>query len=196
MEKRKRNKAQSRSLILQAGLAVFSERGYDAATTKMIAARSGLNESLIQRYFKSKAGLLAAVNKMSMEAMMAQHFYPPQATPEEEIFQFMKNRMEQDGKNLQFVRVVISRVLIDEKLRKEMPAPPKRFFLHERLEAFKEQKLIDAAIDVTQLAEMIMSQSFIVGMLESLMFRRSERDCLKRFRTFAGIVAIGIAPRS
>jgi len=195
MKTKKRDKAKSQNRILQAGLEVFSERGYDAATTKMVAERAGLNESLIQRYFGGKAGLLSAVNRMSMQAMMAQVPYPPRQTPEEEIFHCMKHKMEHDGKNLPFVRVIISRVLIDEQLRKEMLPPPKRFFLQDRLEEFKKNNQIASDVNIQAIVEIIMSQSFIVGMLERIMFQHSNQECLKQFRIFAHVIARGIAPQ-
>ncbi|MFA6583159.1 MAG: helix-turn-helix domain-containing protein [Elusimicrobiaceae bacterium] len=194
---KKRNKAESQNRILQAGLAVFSKYGYDAATTKMIAARAGLNESLIQRYFKSKSGLLVAVNKLSLQAMLAQTPYPPQTDVESEIFQFMQSKMERDGDNLAFVRVILSRILIDEKLREEMrkqTPPPKRIFLHERLELFKENGLIADDVAIEELVGIIMSQSFIVGLLERIMFHKTKQDCSNRFRVFARAMAKGIAP--
>jgi len=197
METKKRNRTESQNRILQAGLAVFSEHGYDAATTRMIAARAGLNESLIQRYFKSKAGLLLAVNELSMKAMLAQKPYPPQADPESEIFQFMATKMEQDGKDLRFVRVIISRILIDEQLRAEMQRkfpPPSKTFLHDRLESFRHTGLIAKSIDIPALVRIIMSQSFIIGMQERIMFGRTKKECLEHFRFFAHIAAKGIAP--
>jgi len=59
--KRKRNRAaRERALVLAAGK-LFASRGYDAATTREIAALAGCAEGLIHRYFKGKAGLLAAL---------------------------------------------------------------------------------------------------------------------------------------
>jgi len=199
MTARKRNKAESQNRILKAGLSIFSEYGYDAATTKMIAARAGLNESLIQRYFKSKAGLLAAVNKLSVQAILSQKPYPPQANPESEIFHFFKSRMELDEENLAFVRVLISRILIDEQLREElrhhMP-PPKELFLNARFENFQQKGLLSKDIDVKNLIDIMLSQSFVVGLMERVMFNKSRRESLDQFRVLSHILAIGISPRS
>jgi len=193
---RKRNKEESKKRILNAGLDVFSEHGYDAATTKMIAARSGLNESLIQRYFQSKAGLLAAVNEMSLKIMLSQKPYPTQPTPEEEIFQFLKTKLEQEEKSLSFIRVFISRILIDEHLRKEMHKnmpPPKKMFLHERMETFKKNGLIAQKTDIPAIIGIIMSQSFIMGVFERMMLNKSKAECLKQFHIFARTMSAGMA---
>nr|WP_070029932.1 TetR family transcriptional regulator [Streptomyces sp. F-1] len=47
--------------ILHAAGAMFAERGYEAATVRDIAARAGVNQALIFRYFGSKKALLAEV---------------------------------------------------------------------------------------------------------------------------------------
>src|SRR5271155_4241599 len=46
--------------LLCSAVQVFSAHGYDAATTKLVAKEAGINESLINRYFDGKAGLLLA----------------------------------------------------------------------------------------------------------------------------------------
>lgn len=46
--------------ILNAARSVFGEKGYEAAGTREIAQRAGVNVALINRYFGSKAGLFAA----------------------------------------------------------------------------------------------------------------------------------------
>ena len=45
---RKRDREASKQAFMQAGLTVFSKLGYDAATTRAIAAEAGLNEQLIK----------------------------------------------------------------------------------------------------------------------------------------------------
>ena len=49
------------SRLLDAGEAVIAARGYEAATTRSIAERAGLNTGLIQYYFGGKAGLYEAL---------------------------------------------------------------------------------------------------------------------------------------
>lgn len=53
--------ARSRAAILQAAVAVFSEAGYGGARTDAIAEQAGVNKALLYYYFKSKAGLYAAI---------------------------------------------------------------------------------------------------------------------------------------
>ncbi len=47
----------SRARIAQAALATFAEYGFEAASTREIARRAGVNQGLITYYFKSKEAL-------------------------------------------------------------------------------------------------------------------------------------------
>ena len=58
---KKRDREGSIQRLLDAGVNVFSTYGYDASTTRLIAQESGINESLISRYFDGKAGLLVEI---------------------------------------------------------------------------------------------------------------------------------------
>ncbi len=53
------NQSDTRRRILEAGLRVFGEKGFTAATTKDIARRAKVNEVTIFRLFKSKKALFA-----------------------------------------------------------------------------------------------------------------------------------------
>jgi AcrR family transcriptional regulator len=48
---------------MAAATEVFAERGFEAATTKLVAQRAGYSEALIQNYFGGKEGPLLAVLK-------------------------------------------------------------------------------------------------------------------------------------
>ncbi len=52
-----------RQQILDAALAVFSQKGYDRATTAEIARRAGVAEGTIYNYFKSKRDVLLSLVK-------------------------------------------------------------------------------------------------------------------------------------
>src|SRR5581483_1862790 len=50
----------TRRAILGAARATFAERGYERATIRAVAARAGVDASMVMRYFQSKAGLFTA----------------------------------------------------------------------------------------------------------------------------------------
>lgn len=58
---RKAQAEQRRIELLDAGLKVFSEKGFDAATLKDLSEEAGVAQGLIYHYFESKEELLMAV---------------------------------------------------------------------------------------------------------------------------------------
>lgn len=50
----------ARGRIVEAAVAEFGERGYDAATIRSIAARAGVDPALVHHYFGAKADLFSA----------------------------------------------------------------------------------------------------------------------------------------
>jgi len=67
----------------------------------MISKRAGLNESLIQRYFKSKSNLLVEVTYSCIDAL-SKGKPPPAGTPQEEIYRFLVNKLKSINKNINF----------------------------------------------------------------------------------------------
>jgi AcrR family transcriptional regulator len=58
---RRRRAAETRALLLEAGLRVFSERGMDVATLDDVAQAAGFTKGAIYRQFPSKAAFLLAL---------------------------------------------------------------------------------------------------------------------------------------
>ncbi|WP_368346005.1 TetR family transcriptional regulator [Pelagovum sp. HNIBRBA483] len=57
---RRRDSEATAAAIVAAAAELFSQRGYDGASTREIADRAGVNVALISRYFGSKEGLFEA----------------------------------------------------------------------------------------------------------------------------------------
>lgn len=57
--------------ILDAALQVITERGYNGATTRQIAAEAGINEVTLFRRFGNKSNLLRAVVEQEADGFMA-----------------------------------------------------------------------------------------------------------------------------
>ncbi|MCU1692085.1 MAG: hypothetical protein JWM64_1176 [Frankiales bacterium] len=53
-------RGQARTLLLEAAVALFGERGYDRTTTRDVAERAGVDAALIARHFGGKDGLYVA----------------------------------------------------------------------------------------------------------------------------------------
>jgi AcrR family transcriptional regulator len=59
--------AGTRRAILDAARSAFAARGYEQTTIRAVAARAGIDASMVMRYFGSKAGLFTAVATVDLE---------------------------------------------------------------------------------------------------------------------------------
>ena len=57
----------TRRAILGAARATFAARGYEQTTIRAVAARAGVDASMVMRYFRSKAGLFTAAVTVDLE---------------------------------------------------------------------------------------------------------------------------------
>lgn len=80
---RQRRKAETRSLLLEAGLKVFADRGHDLATLDEVARAAGFTKGAIYRQFPSKGAFMlglfeqyAAVARAGAGARQAPWFVP------------------------------------------------------------------------------------------------------------------------
>ncbi|HTI05821.1 MAG TPA: helix-turn-helix domain-containing protein, partial [Gemmatimonadales bacterium] len=56
-----RRKAETRSLLVSAGLELFAERGFELATLDEVALAAGFTKGAIYRHFPSKGAFLLAL---------------------------------------------------------------------------------------------------------------------------------------
>jgi AcrR family transcriptional regulator len=179
---RRRDKAATKQALLEAAVAVFAERGFDGATTKEVAARAGVNEGLIQRYFAGtdpqgrdiggKAGLLQAiVDGLCGEKLAACRLAPPSECLEKEIAGFLRAEVRQAEANRDFMRVILSRAMIDPALAGVL----RRHYLESRLpllvnrlRGFRDAGKLDGAIDLEALAGMLIAFAFGLGFMQQV----------------------------
>jgi AcrR family transcriptional regulator len=172
---RRRDKEATKKALLEAAVAVFAERGFDGATTKEVAARAGVNEGLIQRYFAEgtvggKAGLLQAiVGNMCSERLTACRMAPPSDDLKTEIATVLRHESMQAGANRDFLRVFISRALVDPALAatlKKHYKDSRMPQLVQRLKHFQADGRIDPAVDLETLAATITTFAFGLGFMQ------------------------------
>ncbi len=190
---KRRNRADSIQKFMDAALEVFSEVGFDAATTKAISQRAGLNDSLIQRYFVSKAGLFSALiikfaEKISFEV------YPPGLDVEEEVFNYLRTRYDSDTQNPRFVRVGFHRVMADPTFARSIGDKYRvSKLLVSRLKAFQKAGRIRPDVDVAALAQIISAQSFLLGVVEfAVLGKRTVDRHIRQLGAFARYISQGI----
>jgi AcrR family transcriptional regulator len=120
--KRTRDRAAKQQALIQAALGLFASKGYEVTTTREIAASAGCAEGLIHRYFKGKAGLLAAMieHGVSKGASDFSHQLTPASTFEDEFLQLVDREVERMWESRDFLRVFIPRAIIDPSVGKVM----------------------------------------------------------------------------
>lgn len=130
---------------------VFSKYGYDAATTKLIATKSGVNESLIMRYFGGKEGLMLEILRRHFEQSRITPLpYPPQESLMDEVIKYIKYSYENAKKNMAIFRIMVLRASVDTNIRKKVqaliPAEGDIKF-KERIDLLKSKKKIPQSLD-------------------------------------------------
>lgn len=116
---REKAKADRKKQIMEAALKVFSEKGFERATTKAIAAEAGIAEGTIFIYFSTKRDLLISCMKQEIFEPLPEIFSNESASDEEIIRTFFKNRFTMLRKNFGLVKLIISEGLYNAELRNE-----------------------------------------------------------------------------
>ncbi|KWX75266.1 TetR family transcriptional regulator [Paenibacillus riograndensis] len=113
--------------ILQAGIEIFSEKGYAAAATSEIAQRAGVAEGTIFRYYKTKKDLLLSIVSPAMTKMIAPFVLRnfdgvldvPFDSYEAFMRAFMVNRLEFARKNFKILRIFVQEIPFQPALREQ-----------------------------------------------------------------------------
>lgn len=170
--KQQYDSADTKERLIRAALEVFSRDGYDAATTKKIAASAGVNESLIQRYFQGKLGLLFKLMEDFHHRYRNIELEAPAPTIESEVKNFFALRLK-FGKEAQAYHKLISvRAIVDPAVRKEILEYSKSQSsdLELRMKAFqssgKMRKDIEVSTFCRSLESIVMGWLFFTDVME------------------------------
>ncbi|SHF43965.1 TetR/AcrR family transcriptional regulator [Streptoalloteichus hindustanus] len=68
---RRRDAGATRAALLEAAAGLFAEQGYERTTVREVAARAGVNQALLFRYFGSKEELFAEVLAVQSDELLA-----------------------------------------------------------------------------------------------------------------------------
>jgi AcrR family transcriptional regulator len=193
---RKRDKEASKQALLRAGLEVFSKYGYDAATTKAVAAEAGLNEQLITRYFGGKAGLLFAVLAAFVEEEASDENYPPAASSAgEEIGQFLLHRHRRFLELQEFFRTFVPRIILDASIRDRLEPLllQEAAVLRDRLSDLQKRHLIAKDADVEAVSLIVSGQSFFISFMLRVSTNRDDAQLRRLLSEFAAYMARALA---
>jgi AcrR family transcriptional regulator len=199
--KRKRDRAATQQALLQAATKLFAHRGFEATTTREIAACAGCSEGLIHRYFNSKAGLLFALiqSRVSQEIEDLNERLPLAPTLEEAFPQLVDWEVERMWEDRDFLRVILPRAFLDPargrllrgRLLKRLGASRHVSAILERLKRFKRCQSLPAE-EIEGLAEFIGVLGFAYGFMHPVVLRRDRGHARKMAATVAKIFIRGV----
>jgi AcrR family transcriptional regulator len=196
---RRRDKEATKAALRAAGLQVFAERGYDAATTREVAQAAGVNEQLIQRYFGGKGGLLLAIiERFGEEERRCCALPPPCGGVEAELQSFLDHQLERAHTIGDVTKVALHRSLCDPKIARAIGrqfAETRVPLLRQRLEALRARGLVDRAADLDAAATALSSLSFGLAFVDQIVFGADCARLRQVTRHVAEVYAKGLAPR-
>lgn len=167
-----RDRATTEQRLKEAAIAIWSKRGFDGSSVKDIAEAAEANVSLVNRYFGGKEGLLLTIlNEMIVDKQEGKLDYTPQETLEAEVFEYLRHRYRADMDNEAFVRVVVSKIVVDRAFRdqalKSLTYASDENF-RERLSALKSNRKIREDADLTMIFRQIGLISFSASLTEGM----------------------------
>ncbi len=191
--KRKRDRAARQRALIVAATKLFAHRGYEATTTREVAACAGCAEGLIHRYFKGKAGLLLALTQSRVTQEVEDLGERLAPTLEEEFLQLVDREVERMWEDRDFLRVILPRAFLDPaqaRLLKRVGASRDANIV-ERLKHFKRCQSLPAE-EIEGLAELINVFGFLYGFMHPLVLRRDRGRARKTAATVARLLVRSI----
>lgn len=116
-----RNRSDKRSLITEAAVEVFAERGFHQARVSDIARRAGVADGTIYLYFKNKEDLLLSVFEEKMDELLAglRNALADTSDPLERIRRFARFHFDQVRENRSVSEVLQVELRLSNKFLKE-----------------------------------------------------------------------------
>lgn len=190
--RRTRDRAGKKKALILAALKLFASKGYEATTTREIAACAGCAEGLIHRYFNGKAGLLPALleYRVSQEVADLTHHVRSAGTFEDEYLQLVNWAVEQIWNDRDFLKVAIPQALLDPEfgqvLRQVGPLQRARA-ISQRLRKFKESRALpDAEFDA--LVQSVNVIGFMFGFIRPAVLRQDRKTSARTATAIAELL--------
>jgi AcrR family transcriptional regulator len=198
--KRRRDRAAKERALIASALKLFASKGYEATTTREIAASAGCAEGLIHRYFKGKAGLLPALieNRISKEVADVAHHVPPAQRLEDEYLRLVDWAVDCMWADREFLRVVVPRALLDPSLGQilhRVGPLQKARAIAERLKKFKECRALPAA-ELDALAQFVSVVGFMFGFMRPAVLRQDRKSAANTATAIARLVVRSLPSHS
>jgi AcrR family transcriptional regulator len=190
--KRTRDRAAKKQALVRAALGLFASKGYEVTTTREIAASAGCAEGLIHRYFKGKAGLLAAMieHRVSKDVLDLSHQLRPASNLADEFLQLVDREVERMWESRDFLRVFIPRVIVDPSVSSVM----NKALISGRAKAISQRlKHHDSCVTLTQdameaLAQTVEMLGLVFGFVRPVLLGHDRLRAKKMAATVAKIL--------
>jgi TetR/AcrR family transcriptional regulator, regulator of cefoperazone and chloramphenicol sensitivity len=190
-----RNRGAREQALIGAASKLFASRGFEATTTREIAAKAGCSEGLIHRYFQSKAGLLLAIIQCRVSQEVADlSERVPARNVQDEILQLVEWEVDHMWGDREFLRVIVPRALLDKNLAEPISriGPLQRAkAIAERLRKFKECGSMTKE-ELEALGHFIGVMGFMFGFMRPVVLRHDRNRARKTAATIASILARGL----
>ncbi|TGK03820.1 TetR/AcrR family transcriptional regulator [Leptospira semungkisensis] len=199
---KKRDRTATERALMRAGIQVFAEKGYDAATTKDIAKAAGANEALIMRYFGGKKGLLEAIltrtedfdkSTSHNEDAEAKDYTHLDEALVESIFEKCSDYRHYSD----FMKVAVSRIILDPDVSRIIQRKIYTKALPEmiqELERFKKAGQIDSKADLKSVAFGISSLTFALGFMAQVVYKIPESEVKATIKEMVRLLHKGLKP--
>lgn len=198
---RKRNKDASKRTLIKAAVALFSEMGFNKATTSAIAKKAKLNEQLITRYFGGKNGLLKAVFSDYIQLEENDKAYsnlPPSTTVKGEIENYLMCNHKQFIKSEKHLKIILPQLILDKNIREELMAALTNYsspILEARLTVLQKHDLIADHVNIKDLVLTISCHIFSMSFLIRLITNTPSKIIEKQLLDYAAYLIDGISKK-
>jgi AcrR family transcriptional regulator len=189
---RTRDRAGKKQALIVAALKLFASKGYDATTTREIAACAGCAEGLIHRYFSGKAGLLPALMeyRVSQEVADLTHHIRPAECFEDEYLQLVNWAVEHIWGDREFLKVAIPHAVLDpgfgQILRRVGPLQRTQA-IGERLKKFRESRTLPD-VEFDALVQSVSVIGFMFGFMRPAVLRQDRKTAAKTATVLAKLL--------
>ncbi len=180
---RTRDRAGKKQALIVAAQKLFASKGYDATTTREIAACAGCAEGLIHRYFSGKAGLLPALMeyRVSQEVADLTHHIRPADCLEDEYLQLVNWAVDHMWGDREFLKVAIPHAVLDpgfgQLLRRVGPLQRARA-INGRLKKFRESRALPD-VEFDALVQSVSVIGFMFGFMRPAVLRQDRKTSAK-----------------
>ncbi len=194
------SRVHTENALRDAAMKVFAKFGYDGATTREIAKRAKANETLIQRYFGGKQGLLEAILSADFESGAKSRCMKSLQGDSllEVLTSFFSAECSEIETEKEFMKVAVSRAILDSKIGSIV----KKGIYTTRLPAMEKQVkdlqasgIIRPDIPALELAYSLASFSFVVGFFGKIVYRTPPELLDRVVQTFSKVLIEGLLPR-